>query len=282
MASISCAALFFRKAQPTHPLVTAGLRLTIAALCLWPFVFRRIRQLDGRFWMTGALAGGCYAVHFGAWVWSLELTTVAASVTLVTATPIMLGVVGWLSGRDAPGGRLWSALALALLGVFMIGLDSSGGTDKSWIGDALALLGAAGMAGYLLLGRSCESGTALPLITVAASVGALILLGTALALQIPIETASPTSLFWIVLAALIPQLIGHTCLTMALEDAPPTSVAMSTVAEPVGAATLAWVFLNESVSLIVMCGCTCTLLAVLLSLRGSPEDTHSPDTINLG
>ena len=237
----------------------------------------RIRHFDASFWRAGALAGVCYAVHFGAWVWSLNLTSVAASVTLVTATPIMLGLLGWISGQDAPGVHLWAALSLAVLGVFLIGFDASGPSETSWVGDALALLGAAGMAGYLLVGRGCGPGTALPLITVAATVGACLLLGTALIVGIPIETASSTSLFWIVMAALIPQLIGHTCLTMALEDASPTSVAMSTVAEPVGAATLAWFFLAESVSAIVVCGCICTLLAVLISLRGQtqPDETQT-------
>jgi drug/metabolite transporter (DMT)-like permease len=261
IASISCAALFFRKAQATHPLLTAGFRLSIAALCLWPFVLKRALSLPGKFWRAGLLAGLCYAVHFGAWVWSLNLTTVAASVTLVTATPLFLGLL-----------RLWLALALAVLGVTVIGANDMGADGGQLIGNALALLGAVGMAGYLLVGRSCAPEQALPLITVAATIGALLLLGVAVAIGLPLEPASSESLFWIAMAALIPQLIGHTSLTLALRDATPTSVAMSTVGEPVGAALLAFIFLGESVSLMVAVGCAFTLLAVGVSLSSSASD----------
>jgi len=272
IASISCAALFFRKAQATHPLLTAGFRLSIAALCLWPFVLKRALSLPGKFWRAGLLAGLCYAVHFGAWVWSLNLTTVAASVTLVTATPLFLGLLGWATRRDAPSLRLWLALALAVLGVTVIGANDMGADGGQLIGNALALLGAVGMAGYLLVGRSCAPEQALPLITVAATIGALLLLGVAVAIGLPLEPASSESLFWIAMAALIPQLIGHTSLTLALRDATPTSVAMSTVGEPVGAALLAFIFLGESVSLMVAVGCAFTLLAVGVSLSSSASD----------
>ena len=113
IVAISFAAIFFKAAHPTHPLIAAAVRLTIAASLMAPIAVWRLRRrsLALGFWRGAVLGGVCYAVHFGAWVWSLTLTSVAASVTLVTATPLVLGVLGACTGRDRPSGRLWLAVA---------------------------------------------------------------------------------------------------------------------------------------------------------------------------
>jgi len=117
--AIGFAALLIRLAAPTHPLVLAGLRLGIAACLLAPFTIGALRsgRLDMRALRLGALGGAAYAVHFGAWVRSLELTSVAASVTIVTSTPLMLAVVALITGRDKPTRRHWLAIALGLAGL---------------------------------------------------------------------------------------------------------------------------------------------------------------------
>ena len=73
--------------------------------------------MGGKTLKLAILGGGCYAVHFGAWVSSLTMTTVASSVTLVTATPLMLALVGWFTGKDKPSARLWIAIGVACVGL---------------------------------------------------------------------------------------------------------------------------------------------------------------------
>ncbi len=269
VTAISFAAIFFRLTAPTHPLVAAGLRLAIAAGLLAPFVWRARRRgaLGGRVLGAGALAGLFYGAHFGTWVTSLTLTSVAASVTLVTATPILLGVFALITGRDRPTGRHWGAIGLGLVGVAIIaGADGDRGAD-GLLGDGLALAGAAAMAGYLLLGR--RLGAALDPLAftgVAAAVGAAGLLGAAAVAGIPLWPASDEALLWIIAAALVPQLIGHTLLTWALRHTRPTVVGMATVGEPVGSTLLAWLWLGESVEPHIALGCAVTLAAVALAL----------------
>ena len=156
VVATSFAAIFFRKAAPTHPLVSACIRLTISSALLAPSLFRAIDRGDitGRMAWYAAGAGILYGVHFGAWVWSLEMTTVAASVTIVTATPLLLAIVGVVTGKDRPDGRLWAAIALAMVGLSLIGgYDILVTSARALLGDGLAFVGAAAMAGYLLIGR---------------------------------------------------------------------------------------------------------------------------------
>jgi len=267
--AIGFAALLIRLAAPTHPLVLAGLRLGIAACLLAPFTIGALRsgRLDMRALRLGALGGAAYAVHFGAWVRSLELTSVAASVTIVTSTPLMLAVVALITGRDKPTRRHWLAIALGLAGLIVLslrGLGQSAGTDEL-LGDALAFLGA--VVVYLLLVR--RLGPDLPTMAfmgVPCTVGSLLLLGTAVIVHVPIEVPSTHALVFITLAALVPQLIGHGALTYALGSMPPTVVGMATVGEPVVATLLAFLFLGENVDAITALGCVITLGGVMVAL----------------
>ncbi len=269
--AISFAASFFRKAMPTHPLIMAGLRLTVAAACLAPFTLRGLYRgtLKGRPLRGGLLAGVLYGVHFGAWVTSLTLTSVAASVTLVTTTPLLLGVVGWLTGRDRPDRRLWIGLAVAATGLALIGgTDLMRGMDNL-AGDGAALLGMAAIAGYFLVGRSLgDDFDLLAFSGLACAVGAATLLGTAALVGIPIAAASGEAMLWITLSALLPQLVGHNLLTWALRHATPSQVAMAVVGEPVGATFIGWLWLGEQVGWVEALGCGLTLVAVAVVVTG--------------
>jgi drug/metabolite transporter (DMT)-like permease len=270
IASISFAAIFFRLASPTHPLVVAGTRLALASLVLAVPTVRGFRagRLPPRVRRRAVLCGLLYGVHFGTWVSSLEMTSVASSVTLVTATPLLLALLSFVTGRDRPAGRHWLSIALALVGLTLIGWADLSLSAEALAGDGLAFAGAAAMALYLLAVRDLgEELDVLAFGGVATFVGAASLLVAALVARIPIAFASAESLLWVALAALVPQLVGHNLLTWALRHATPTQVGIATVGEPVGATILAWLWLGEPLGPVVGAGCAITLVAVLLSLR---------------
>jgi drug/metabolite transporter (DMT)-like permease len=267
--SISLAASLFIKADPTHALSKAGIRLFIACALLSPFVLRAWRRglIDRRLVGHGLVAGLFYALHFGTWVFSLEHTSITASVTLVTATPLLLAIWSLISGKDRPELRHWIAIGLAFCGVTIITHHDAAQGGSSLLGDAMALLGAAGMAGYFLTAR--RLGDALDIWVfsgIATGFGAVALWITALMQGIPFEPASDDALFYLFLAALIPQLIGHTALTWVLRFKRPTIVGIATVGEPIGATLIGWLWLGLSVDITTAVGCLVTMTAVGLAL----------------
>lgn len=273
--AISFAAPFFRLAEPTHPLVVAGTRLVLAAAIMAVPTWRAwwAGRLPARVVRWGVAAGLLYGLHFGTWVTSLTLTSVASSVTLVTATPLLLAVVAVVRGRDQPSRRHWMAIGLAVVGVTIIGGTDLALSPEALLGDALALAGATAMALYLQLVR--ELGRDFDVIAfggLATAVGGAVLLGSAVVTGVPIAFASSMSFVYVALAALIPQLIGHNLLTWSLRHATPTQVGIATVGEPVGSTLLAFWWLGEPLEPGVALGCVVTLTAVLLSVpRRAPS-----------
>ena len=268
VVAISFAAIFLKLAEPTPALTRSGLRLLMAAGLLLPAVVRgwRHRQLQPVLgWAI--LAGLLYAVHFSAWIGSLDLTSVAASVTLVTATPLLLAVVGVVTGRDRPEGRLWASLALGAAGVAIVGGADLSLSGRALAGDGLALLGTAAMAGYLLLarhlGRRIEVWS---FMGAACAVGGGAVMAVAAVGGAGLGPANGRALFYIFLSAVVPQLVGHGLMTWSLRHTTPTVVGLATLGEPVGSTLLAWAWLGEAAPAVVLVGCAVVLAALVLAL----------------
>jgi len=233
-----------------------------------------------------ALAGLAYAVHFGTWVASLGLTSVAASVTLVTTTPLVLAVVALATGRDLPTRRTWLALGVGAGGVTVLGGADLGARD-ALVGDALAVAGAVAMAAYLWLARRAIAREPrmhpLAFQGVATGVGAAALWGAVLVSGGPPAMPAPAALGYLALAALLPQLVGHGLLTWALRHTSPTVVGIATLGEPVGSTLLGWLWLGEVPGAATLAGCAIVLAAVALALsrragrgRARPPGDPSP------
>lgn len=101
-------------------------------------------------------AGALLALHFGTWIASLDYTTIARSVLLVSTAPIWVAVFQFVADRRLPSRATLSALAFASTGALVV---SSGGLRNSaaLAGDLLAIAGAIAMAGYLMLSRAAQA-----------------------------------------------------------------------------------------------------------------------------
>ena len=290
--AISWAAVLFRLAPGLDPLAAAGWRLVIAASLLsgWLAVSssatapplathpREAARPRAPHYRTLVIAAGvAYGVHFGTWVASLDLIPVALSVTAVTTTPLLLAVVGLATGRDRPNPRLLASLAAGFAGLGLMAADATGDT---WTlpGILLAVLGAAAMGVYLWLARAAQVSATRDTLTFAAcaaGIGGVLLLGTAALSGADLGFSSPRDLLVVVLAAAVPQLVGHSLLTWAVGRISPTRVALATLGEPILAGLLAMVVLGETLGLFALLGGAITLGAIALALTDPRRDSDT-------
>jgi drug/metabolite transporter (DMT)-like permease len=271
IAAISFSPILVRVAA-LPALALAFWRCAAGAALLAPFARRP--QLD-RVEAARLLAAGVFlAVHLGLWNASLALTSVAASTTLVSCSPLFVGLGGRLLG-EPPSRRAWLGIALAVAGAAVIGLGDATRIDtgsRALLGDALAFAGSAAMAGYLLLGRAARR--RLPVATYAAWV-----YGVAAAVLLPACLLTGAALggyragSWLALAAVVagPQLLGHTVFNGLLARVSATAVAVAILAEPVGATFLAWLLLHELPAASFFLGAPLVLAGVWLAVTGERE-----------
>lgn len=275
VVAVSAAAILIRVAlEDADPLAIAFWRSFGGAVALAPFAVRHARR-DGPVSSTRrrqlAWSGVFLGLHFGLWLWSLELTTVASSVTLVTMSPIFvaLGAARFLGEPTAR--RTWVGMGITIAGALAVGLADGVAVDlgpTALAGDALAFGGALAVTGYLLLGRVARRDV--PATRYSSSVfavAAAVLLGACLATGTPLWGYSGTT--WLALAGLVvgPQLLGHSIFNALLSRVQPTVVSIVVLGEPVGATLLAWLFLDELPAPLFWVGAPLVLAGVFVATR---------------
>ena len=265
--AISTAAPLFRQLGDMNPLLAAGLRLLVAAVllsCLGGFRVSRLTPIQRR---SSMWCGLFYAMHFGAWVSSLHYTSIAASVTLVTTTPILLLCLAVFKGEKRSRTEIFSCI-VATLGVCCIAGADWQMSSSAIFGDLLALVGAMAMAGYFLAVKPLGELPLRPFMCLTALVGGLILVfACALTDSESFRQISLTDWYWIIALALVPHLLGHGLLTFSLRQTSPTAVALATVGEPAGSALLAYLFLSEVIGPLTAIGRLITLTAIFVGTR---------------
>jgi drug/metabolite transporter (DMT)-like permease len=266
-------------------LALAFWRCLAGAVVLAPFAARGLAGRLGRGDRWRLAASGMFlAVHFALWNASLALTSVAAATTLVSCTPLFVGLGSGLLGEQ-PDRRTWTGIVVATAGAVVIGLGDAGigtvgevrggasgppGGSSPLLGDAMAFAGAAAMAAYLLLGRVVRR--RLTVSAYAASV-----YGTAAAVLLPACLLTGASLggyragSWLALAGVVigPQLLGHTVFNGLLASVRASVVAVAMLLEPVVATLLAWLLLGELPGLGLWLGAPPVLAGVWLATTGA-------------
>ncbi len=240
--AVSTSSIFIVWAQNAGApsIVIAAFRLTLATLVLAPFALTRygsqLRQLKRKEWLLALLSGFFLALHFSVWITSLQYASVASSVVLVSTTPLWVALLSPLVLHERAGKATYIGLVLALLGGTVISLSDActwqagsvicpstvtffGGT--AFLGDFLALSGAWMAAGYMLVGRKLRAQMDLiPYIFVVYGMAAILLIGFMAGLRESPLGLSPIIYLWLVLLALVPQLLGHSIFNWSLKVHP--------------------------------------------------------------
>lgn len=268
--AIGSAAILIRMAD-ANPIVIATYRMLIASVVVIVVSIlkgqsfgTRVRAKD---WMLLLVSGLFLASHFALWITSLQMTSIANSVFLVTTTPLFVLVGAHFKGDRATWAVVFAVLVTIAGGIVLgIGDTTSGG--NSLRGDLLAVAGAIAMAGNLLIGRHLRPRIDLiSYITIVYLSATLVLALCVLITRAPFLGLSIETYGWIFLAGLIPQAVGHSTLNWALAYVPATVVALVTRIEPVIAIILAIIFLNEVPHWTVIPGGLLLLLGVIFAFR---------------
>ena len=232
----------------TPPVLRASWRLWATSIVLLPGFMVQLRRAENEIYDLRnismiLLSGFALAIHFAAWTWSLDHTSLAHSLLFVTSHPIVIVSAMFVIERKADPLLICGA-SLGFMGAGLALLDASDSGSVTYAGDAAAFLGAVAGAAYLAIGRILRSGSKIPLFIYAfpvTTVSAIILSGLSASVESTASTIDAHPLGWIgseyfltvVALAFGAGLLGHTGLNAALRWLPPIIISVGLLFEPI-------------------------------------------------
>lgn len=283
LLAISTGAILVEAAREAPAIAKAAWRTSIAgAILAVPVAFdRRHRRallgLDRRHRVHLAGAGIALAAHFALWIPSLDYTSVASSVVLVTMSPLFVAL---LTGRilgEQVAGATWRGVGLALVGSIVVGWGDAALGGRALLGDALALGGAVAAAVYFVFGRVARRRLDLvPYVAAVYSIAGLFLFALALARGDRLIGFTPATWALLLLLAIVPQVIGHTSLNWALASLSAAFVAVVTLGEPIVSSGLAWLIFDEVPTARTLLGGGLILSGLYVASRGEHRHRARP------
>lgn len=261
------------------PLAIAFWRNALAATAIAPVALVRHRDelgaLTRRQLLAVAVAGLCLASHFGFWITSLTMTSVASSTAIVSLQVI------WVVAYDLRRGAVVRPQVVAGVLVATVGALVVSGVDlsispRALAGDGLALLGSLGVAAYAVIGGRIRQemtttaytlgcyGTAAVALLVAALLGGQALGG---------YDADQWALL-VVLAATA-QLLGHSVFNHLLATVSPMMVSLTILLEIPGASLIAAAWLGQVPGVAAFAGLALVLTGIAVVILAAPPSADT-------
>ena len=238
----------FLASMDVPPVLRASWRLWATSIVLLPGFIVQLKWAgnegyDLRTVSMISLSGLALAIHFAAWTWSLDNTSLAHSLLFVTSHPVVIVSAMFVIERKADV-LLITGASLGFIGAALALLDASDSGSVTYAGDAAAFLGAVAGAAYLAVGRILRSGSKIPLFIYAfpvTAVSAIILTLLSASFESVDSSIDPHPLGWfgteyfltVTALAFGAGLLGHTGLNGALRWLPPIIISVGLLFEPI-------------------------------------------------
>lgn len=283
---IGFAPIFVRLSE-TGPTATAFFRLLFALplLWLWAALDRpresSFRQPSGwRDFLQLAVAGLFFTADLSIWHWSLQFTTVANSTLLTNITPIFVTIGARIFFGDRITVSFVVGMTLSIAGGAMLVGTSFNLGGKHLLGDVLSLVAAVFYAGYLLSLKQLRRSFSTPTIMAWAGLASCIGFGIVAWLSGDVMWAA-TSRGWLVLVglALVSHVGGQTLIAYGFGHLPASFSSVSLLWQPVVAAAVAWMVLEERLRWLQAVGAVVVLVGIAIAggtLKSKRSDSPKP------
>jgi drug/metabolite transporter (DMT)-like permease len=288
IVSVSFASVFIVSIQNNVPsLSIAFYRLFFTTLLILPLVFLRSKtrkelfNLPRQTYYIMIIIGMILAAHFALWITSLKLTSVASSVILVTAHPLLVGPVSHFLFKEKLSFVNAFGIALSVSGVFILIYGNYGfasGVLDTLEGNILAILGGVAAGLYILGGRKIRKTVSVGSYAfVVYGVGTVALFFICLFFNSPLYNFSLVDYSIIILMAVVAGVLGHTLYNWTLEHVRASLASVALLGEPLGSTLLAFIipWINQIPSYYTMLGGGIILIGIYLTARNNDKVNFS-------
>lgn len=187
---------------------------------------------------AGVINGCLYAMTNISFIHSIQITSVANTLVILSSAPVFAAVLSWLLLKEAQRPITWLVIFLSMIGIFIIGMGSY--QSDGLMGDLLALVCAMTTAGSAVLVRFNKNIDLIPSIII----GSLVLACYG-GLQMPELDITQTQWLYLGIIGFLVVPLAFICLTVAPRFIRSAEVQLVFLLEAVLGPLWVWMVINE-------------------------------------
>lgn len=277
--AVSWSSIFIRWCGDTSPIIISFYRMLWSTL-LFGIIVRGKTSAVPFFkplvWKDRGLillAGIMLALHFVAWIFALQLTTIAHSLLILSSAPVFALILSPLILKERGGWQAVVAVLITLVGVTLIVWQDFGFEIEQVWGDLLSLVSALFVTLYIFIARYLRGRIELPpYLMMVYGAAAVTLIIVALFGNYPIMAYPARIHFMMLLLALVPTGVGHSLLNWSARRIEVYKVNVASLGELVLASIMAFIFFGEQPYGIFYVGAGLILIGILLAISEKQEE----------
>ncbi len=212
--------------------------------------------------LAGVLGGVGLVVAMGGSILAFQTTTVANAAFLLAASPFLAAILGKIVLAETVAPRTWGAIALALVGIFV--MVSEGLSGGALTGNIAALSASLGFAAFSVSLRWQRAQSSLPAVILGAIFAVAAGAHGAAAQGAPLIIPA-TDLMWCLLMGAVTMAGGMTLYALGSRVVPSAELTLLSNTEVLLAPFWVWLVLGETASTATFAGGAIVLMAILFN-----------------
>lgn len=267
---ILCISIFpiLVKLRLTPGLISAFYRMAIAFSLLLPYMLitKKFKLPQKKYILLAIICGVLFASDVAVWNIAIQESSATQASLLTNLSPLWVGIISYVFLKIKPATNFWIGTTVALFGMamlvgfkFFLELDF----DNAFM---LAVLSGIFYSIYLLVSKKALSQIdVLSFMTISLLASSIYLTIACLLMNEPFTGFTDMGWFVLLLQAVVCQLMAWLSISFATQHMRPTRVSLSLLAQAVITALLAWVFLDEKITINMVIGGLILLIGIRIT-----------------
>ena len=256
------------KLQLTGGLISAFYRMAIAGALLLPYVIvtKKFKLPKTSILILAILCGLLFASDVAVWNISIQESSATQATLLTNLSPVWVGVGSFLFLKNKPATNFWIGTVIALFGMItLVGFEFFLNLDFN-TAFLLAILSGILYAIYMLVSKNVLAEMDVLSFMMVTLITSTIFLGTVcLVLNEPFSGFSNAGWLVLFIQGVVCQLIAWLLISYATQNMRATRISLSLLGQAVLATILAWVFLDEKITIQMIIGGLILLLGIRIT-----------------
>ncbi|WOD44828.1 DMT family transporter [Hwangdonia lutea] len=264
---IFCISIFpiLVKLNLTPGVISAFYRMLFSLLLLLPYVLitRQLKIPDYKTGLLAVLCGVIFGSDVAVWNVAIQESTATQASLLTNLSPVWVGVLALIFLKDKPRTNFWIGTVIAVFGmILLVGFSVFRNLDFD-LAFTFGVLSGVLYAFYMLISKEVlKSMDVITFMTISLAASSLHLAVVSYAINEPFSGFSDAGWLVLVIQAVVCQLLAWLLISYATKHMRATRVSVSLLGQGILASALAWLFIDETITLNMVLGGIILLIGI--------------------